>query len=471
MEQNIGKMNENGVLLTKILKISGYKGSVRKCRKLLHDQAPNLQGYLYRFKGPKFPSNFSYFFLNSILFKENEDNRSGRGQILSKDQNLDFIIEECKDLDILEKLLKPALDFHNLAIINASNSIDGEEDEDLTDNPLYKVEDQDPKFIKLYIDEIIPNSREFLREYEMSERDDLSFRKNPTDKYNHIIQLTKLIRDNFQLMEKLRIKYCPKFISPTEYIEIPYLNSSFEEKKVFSKYFLRKNFRINDFSSLKMYKLDSEKAKFMVNTFESGDDLLIKHDPGIYQKEVKISDINDGVYLIEVQNEYFIIGIQFPFETKFMNEDRDRYLKASGVAGYTKEKNINLSNNEIKEIKKLLGTDLKLADVDTLVFKYRNAPTFWKLVSKNKLFQDLGLVEDDSLEIPELLKLDKDIKVYLVADNQKPFLYSYEKLKIYGRIIWKSNTLSEKKKNLNLFEDAPEDLNFNIGYLEEKKLA
>ena len=37
-----------------------------KCSNLLEKHKNSLDTYIYKFKGPVFPSSFSYFFLNSI---------------------------------------------------------------------------------------------------------------------------------------------------------------------------------------------------------------------------------------------------------------------------------------------------------------------------------------------------------------------------------------------------------------------
>ena len=456
MEQNIEKMNENGVLLTKILKISGYKGSVRKCRKLLHDQAPNIQGYLYRFKGSKFPLNFSYFFLNSILFKENRDDK---GEKLSRRQNLNFIANNCKDLNILEKLLKPALDLHNLALINAANNIDKNYDEDLTDNFDYQVPGEDPKFIQDYIEEIIPGSKEIIKEYEEYDFDEnnRSQQKVPTTKYTYYKKLVQSVRDLFPLMERMRKKLTINFVAPNECINVHFINTD-NEPQIFSKSYLKDNLNINDLLSLRLFKVEDDE---MSGSFEINDNLLIEYDPNLFKKKKEASSIENGVYLFFIYNQLLVRRLQFPLKSE------------TGLDYFEIPK--FLETEKIREIDAVFSGIPKSNDVTKLTKKYGFNDTYLR-----KKMSSIGIRWEKNENFYE--SLDEKIIVNVISDNIKYPIKSlpYSDMKIVGKVLWKSNNFDQNsykfKTNVlpSLFEkNLDEDLEINplFDYKEEKKLA
>lgn len=101
-----------------------------KCSNLLEKHKNSLDTYIYKFKGPVFPSSFSYFFLNSIstsllpLFKSNKTKKKFeyfKEIDHSHQKNFFTILNKCKNLSIKDKLIMPCLEHHILTLIKISN--------------------------------------------------------------------------------------------------------------------------------------------------------------------------------------------------------------------------------------------------------------------------------------------------------------------------------------------------------------
>ena len=273
-----------------------------KCSNLLEKHKNSLDTYIYKFKGPVFPSSFSYFFLNSIstsllpLFKSNKTKKKFeyfKEIDHSHQKNFFTILNKCKNLSIKDKLIMPCLEHHILALIKISN--------------FENIHDQDA-LMEEYIEIILPGYLEeisFLEEYQLTE--DQSFSNFHVKRINDYKILIDTIRQFFPLLEILRKHYMKNFVAPHETFNLPVLNSN--NKILFSKDFIKRNLNINKYNDLILMNVEEDN---MEETFNKNDIALIIK----FQNKVLPHSFKDGIYALHMNNKIIIRRLQFLELTK-----------------------------------------------------------------------------------------------------------------------------------------------------------
>ena len=286
-------------LLLKILKSAGL--SKVQCGLYL-EKKHSLDHYLYNYLEPNFPASFSYFFLNSVASSKplsfdnkNKSKKYAHVEDLKNAETNSFhkILEKFEDLDIKNKLILPALEYHCTILIRLSNS---------------KFIHDEESYLQEYIDEVLPGVREYLEEYDSWEPDE-------NDSINGIVRssvteaiktvnsrlLIEAIENFYPHLEVLRREYMPNFIAPNETFKLPVVNS--DEKILFSKNFVKRNLNLNKYNDLVLMNITEDNMQGTINVGDLA--LIIKFQ----NKENPI--LNNGIFAINLNGRLCIRRLQF----------------------------------------------------------------------------------------------------------------------------------------------------------------
>ena len=286
-------------LLLKILKSAGL--SKVQCGLYL-EKKHSLDHYLYNYLEPNFPASFSYFFLNSVASSKplsfdnkNKSKKYAHVKDLKNAEKNSFhkILEKFEDLDIKNKLILPALEYHCTILIRLSNS---------------KFIHDEESYLQEYIDEVLPGVREYLEEYDSWEPDE-------NDSINGIVRssvteaiktvnsrlLIEAIENFYPHLEVLRREYMPNFIAPNETFKLPVVNS--DEKILFSKDFVKRNLNLNKYNDLILMNITEDNMQGTINIGDLA--LIIKFQ----NKEKPI--LNNGIFAINLNGRLCIRRLQF----------------------------------------------------------------------------------------------------------------------------------------------------------------
>jgi len=286
-------------LLLKILKSAGL--SKVQCGLYL-EKKHSLDHYLYNYLEPNFPASFSYFFLNSVASSKplsfdnkNKSKKYAHVKDLKNAEKNSFhkILEKFEDLDIKNKLILPALEYHCTILIRLSNS---------------KFIHDEESYLQEYIDEVLPGVREYLEEYDSWEPDE-------NDSINGIVRssvteaiktvnsrlLIEAIENFYPHLEELRREYMPNFIAPNETFKLPVVNS--DEKILFSKDFVKRNLNLNKYNDLILMNITEDNMQGTINIGDLA--LIIKFQ----NKEKPI--LNNGIFAINLNGRLCIRRLQF----------------------------------------------------------------------------------------------------------------------------------------------------------------
>ena len=286
-------------LLLKILKSAGL--SKVQCGLYL-EKKHSLDHYLYNYLEPNFPASFSYFFLNSVASSKplsfdnkNKSKKYAHVEDLKNAEKNSFhkILEKFEDLDIKNKLILPALEYHCTILIRLSNS---------------KFIHDEESYLQEYIDEVLPGVREYLEEYDSWEPDE-------NDSINGIVRssvteaiktvnsrlLIEAIENFYPHLEVLRREYMPNFIAPNETFKLPVVNS--DEKILFSKDFVKRNLNLNKYNDLILMNITEDNMQGTINIGDLA--LIIKFQ----NKEKPI--LNNGIFAINLNGRLCIRRLQF----------------------------------------------------------------------------------------------------------------------------------------------------------------
>ena len=286
-------------LLLKILKSAGL--SKVQCGLYL-EKKHSLDHYLYNYLEPNFPASFSYFFLNSVASSKplsfdnkNKSKKYAHVEDLKNAEKNSFhkILEKFEDLDIKNKLILPALEYHCTILIRLSNS---------------KFIHDEESYLQEYIDEVLPGVREYLEEYDSWEPDE-------NDSINGIVRssvteaiktvnsrlLIEAIENFYPHLEILRKEYMPNFIAPNETFKLPVVNS--DEKILFSKNFVKRNLNLNKYNDLVLMNITEDNMQGTINVGDLA--LIIKFQ----NKENPI--LNNGIFAINLNGRLCIRRLQF----------------------------------------------------------------------------------------------------------------------------------------------------------------
>jgi len=286
-------------LLLKILKSAGL--SKVQCGLYL-EKKHSLDHYLYNYLEPNFPASFSYFFLNSVASSKplsfdikNKSKKYAHVKDLKNAEKNSFhkILEKFEDLDIKNKLILPALEYHCTILIRLSNS---------------KFIHDEESYLQEYIDEVLPGVREYLEEYDSWEPDE-------NDSINGIVRssvteaiktvnsrlLIEAIENFYPHLEELRREYMPNFIAPNETFKLPVVNS--DEKILFSKNFVKRNLNLNKYNDLVLMNITEDNMQGTINVGDLA--LIIKFQ----NKENPI--LNNGIFAINLNGRLCIRRLQF----------------------------------------------------------------------------------------------------------------------------------------------------------------
>ena len=286
-------------LLLKILKSAGL--SKVQCGLYL-EKKHSLDHYLYNYLEPNFPASFSYFFLNSVASSKplsfdnkNKSKKYAHVEDLKNAEKNSFhkILEKFEDLDIKNKLILPALEYHCTILIRLSNS---------------KFIHDEESYLQEYIDEVLPGVREYLEEYDSWEPDE-------NDSINGIVRcsvteaiktvnsrlLIEAIENFYPHLEVLRREYMPNFIAPNETFKLPVVNS--DEKILFSKNFVKRNLNLNKYNDLILMNITEDNMQGTINIGDLA--LIIKFQ----NKEKPI--LNNGIFAINLNGRLCIRRLQF----------------------------------------------------------------------------------------------------------------------------------------------------------------
>jgi len=286
-------------LLLKILKSAGL--SKVQCGLYL-EKKHSLDHYLYNYLEPNFPASFSYFFLNSVASSKplsfdnkNKSKKYAHVEDLKNAEKNSFhkILEKFEDLDIKNKLILPALEYHCTILIRLSNS---------------KFIHDEESYLQEYIDEVLPGVREYLEEYDSWEPDE-------NDSINEIVRssvteaiktvnsrlLIEAIENFYPHLEILRKEYMPNFIAPNETFKLPVVNS--DEKILFSKNFVKRNLNLNKYNDLVLMNITEDNMQGTINVGDLA--LIIKFQ----NKENPI--LNNGIFAINLNRRLCIRRLQF----------------------------------------------------------------------------------------------------------------------------------------------------------------
>ena len=286
-------------LLLKILKSAGF--SKVQCGLYL-EKKHSLDHYLYNYLEPNFPPSFSYFFLNSVASSKplsfdnkNKSKKYAHVEDLKNAETNSFhkILEKFEDLDIKNKLILPALEYHCTILIRLSNS---------------KFIHDEESYLQEYIDEVLPGVREYLEEYDSWEPDE-------NDSINGIVRssvteaiktvnsrlLIEAIENFYPHLEILRKEYMPNFIAPNETFKLPVVNS--DEKILFSKNFVKRNLNLNKYNDLVLMNITEDNMQGTINVGDLA--LIIKFQ----NKENPI--LNNGIFAINLNGRLCIRRLQF----------------------------------------------------------------------------------------------------------------------------------------------------------------
>ncbi len=286
-------------LLLKILKSAGL--SKVQCGLYL-EKKHSLDHYLYNYLEPNFPASFSYFFLNSVASSKplsfdnkNKSKKYAHVEDLKNAETNSFhkILEKFEDLDIKNKLILPALEYHCTILIRLSNS---------------KFIHDEESYLQEYIDEVLPGVREYLEEYDSWEPDE-------NDSINGIVRssvteaiktvnsrlLIEAIENFYPHLEIIRKEYMPNFIAPNETFKLPVVNS--DEKILFSKNFVKRNLNLNKYNDLVLMNITEDNMQGTINVGDLA--LIIKFQ----NKENPI--LNNGIFAINLNGRLCIRRLQF----------------------------------------------------------------------------------------------------------------------------------------------------------------
>ena len=386
----------NRDLILKLLKLS--KTSKKKCRFLLDKHENSLDTYIYQFDGLKFPQSFAYYLLSAIadvslpFYGDSKkadfnidgvsvDVKVGGSERLHKFKHYKMIdhvgkrnvffklLDECKNLDIKEKLIIPSVEYHCMLLLKLSNS--------------YNIHDEDI-FLEEYANEAAPSSHEVLEEYLNLELDE--DQKNIVNLNNKTIEQRiekafsqiNSIKNFFPIIESLRKKHMPYFTAPHETFQLPVLNSN--EKILFSKSFVKRNLNLKKYNDLVLMNVGEDNMKGTIN---KGDLALI-----IKLKNKVKPKLNNGIYAVNLNDKIVIRRLYF-----------SEFSKRTLVHV--------ISDNKIYGGEQVLLENVKI---------------FGEVVWKCNNFQDIqflkhegnepNLFSNEDIEIPEFVKskkIDKEI--------------------------------------------------------------
>ncbi len=280
-------------LLLKILKSAGL--SKVQCGLYL-EKKHSLDHYLYNYLEPNFPASFSYFFLNSVASSKplsfdnkNKSKKYAHVEDLKNAEKNSFhkILEKFEDLDIKNKLILPALEYHCTILIRLSNS---------------KFIHDEESYLQEYIDEVLPGVREYLEEYDSWEPDENdSINVTEAIKTVNSRLLIEAIENFYPHLEILRKEYMPNFIAPNETFKLPVVNS--DEKILFSKNFVKRNLNLNKYNDLVLMNITEDNMQGTINVGDLA--LIIKFQ----NKENPI--LNNGIFAINLNGRLCIRRLQF----------------------------------------------------------------------------------------------------------------------------------------------------------------
>lgn len=286
-------------LLLKILKSAGL--SKVQCGLYL-EKKHSLDHYLYNYLEPNFPASFSYFFLNSVASSKplsfdikNKSKKYAHVKDLKNAEKNSFhkILEKFEDLDIKNKLILPALEYHCTILIRLSNS---------------KFIHDEESYLQEYIDEVLPGVREYLEEYDSWEPDENDsikgiVRSSVTEAIKTVNSrlLIEAIENFYPHLEILRKEYMPNFIAPNETFKLPVVNS--DEKILFSKNFVKRNLNLNKYNDLVLMNITEDNMQGTINVGDLA--LIIKFQ----NKENPI--LNNGIFAINLNGRLCIRRLQF----------------------------------------------------------------------------------------------------------------------------------------------------------------
>ena len=445
--RSISEKTKNRELLEKILKSCGM--SRTKCGDLMgYRQGSSIDHYVYTFKDEQFPREFSYLFLNaafSSLYLKNLRKVRNKKKSLAyvkknKDklwlnQSHDFyeIITSCKNQDIKNKLIMPALELHALNLIRLGN--------------MDQNKDYNANFVENYLRISFSDAFNYIEE---SDQENLQ-NELPTKKFKQYEKLIQNLKNFYPIIERLRKIFMKEFLAPDDYKKIKVvtptlIGSSNYEDMLFSKSFLRDELKISDINNLFMLVIDDENMK---GSFEVNDKVLIHEHPSYRSLKDNKSPKNssyrfkDGVYAITIPD--------FSKKNKLGEKFAVRRLQFNYTYQGDYEIPEFLQEEAEKDINKVFakGIDkVSLFQVDELVQKYGIGNPL--LVEKLKPIINLEESQED-FYFGKKVQKDKNQKVMvsIISDNQKyrPITVNIDALTIVGKVKWKSSFANELLEN------------------------
>ena len=445
--RSISEKTKNRELLEKILKECGMSRS--NCSNLMvYNRGSSFDHYVYRYKEEQFPREFSYLFLNaafsSLYLKNLKKVRNKKKSLeyvkknkdrLWYDQSKNFyeIISNCRNQDIKNKLIIPALELHALNLIRLGNM------------------DQNNNYNENYVENYLRISfSEAFNYIEESDQENLQD-ELPTKKFIQYEKLIQNLKNFYPIIERLRKIFMKEFLAPDDYKKIKVvtptlIGSGNYEDMLFSKSFLRDELKISDINNLFMLVIDDENMK---GSFEVNDKVLILEHPSYRSlkenKPLKNSSyrFKDGVYAIKIPD--------FSKKNKLGEKFAVRRLQFNYTYQGDYEIPEFLQEEAEKDINKVFakGIDkVSLFQVDELVQKYGIGNPL--LVEKLKPIINLEESQED-FYFGKKVQKDKNQKVMvsIISDNQKyrPITVNIDALTIVGKVKWKSSFANELLEN------------------------
>ena len=459
--KGISEKTKNRELLEKILKECDVSRSA--CSELMiYKNGSSFDHYVYRYKEEQFPPEFSYLFLNAAFSALNfrdikkiknkkksfEDFKKNKNKLWRNQKGQFFrIISDCIKLDIKNKLIIPALEFHALNLIRLGNL---DEKREFNEN-----------FVENYLRIACADAFDYIEE-----SDQENFQEQlPTKKFQQYEKLISNLRNFYPIIESLRYIFMRDFLAPNEYKKINIINSKTHndryESMVLSKDFLRVELGLSNLKNIFLLNINDDNMK---GSFEKNDKVLVKKHPSFLNLEnnnpsmISSYKFKDGVYAIkipdftindETKEKIVIRRLQFTYP----NQD----IKDYEIPSFLEEE----AEKEINKVFKKGLKNVKLAEIDQLVNKYGVGNPL--LVKNLKPIINLEESQDDFFYGKKIQK-DKNfkVKVNIISDDKKypPISVDLEVLPIVGEVIWKSsaynnidNKFNQTITNKNLFID------------------